>query len=337
METCKSPRTVLLTAFALGKDTLPDYSSKFSRHDFTLPQLFACLTLREHQKKSYRGVVALLADCRDWCSQIGLSKVPNHRTLQRSADVIITRRRMNRMLDEQVETFNAAAALDLSEKPAAMDSTHLESHHVSRHFERRREQTTRDREHRSKDARERETPGRSSLRRDKGNSATRPGVVRRLPKLTIAVAAACHVILAARVSTGAGSDNPSFEPVLFDAWRRAPVKVMVADAGFDSEANHRTARLDMGVRSVIPPQIGRPSKTGKPPAGHYRRLMRHRFARQADKSTYGQRWQSETVNSMLKRNLGAALRAMTDKRREREMLLRVVVHNLMLSANLDKG
>jgi hypothetical protein len=58
----------------------------------------------------------------------------------------------------------------------------------------------------------------------------------------------------------------------------------------------------MGVRSVIPPDIGRPS--AKPPAGRFRRLMGQRFARKADRRTYGQRAQSETVNSMIKRTFG---------------------------------
>jgi hypothetical protein len=334
VETCKSPRTVLLAAYALGKDILPDYSSKFSRHDFTLPQMFACLTLREHQKKSYRGVVALLKDCPNWCAEIGLSKVPDFRTLQRSFGVIVTARRIDRMLDEQVAAAGEAGLLKLSAKPAAMDSTHLESHHVSRHFEKRREQTDKSSSVAAAESIEAEKPGPG---KDKGNSATRQKVVRKLPKLTIAVATACHLILAAKASTGAGSDSPHFEPVLFDAWRRASVEVVVADAGFDSEANHRIARLDMGVRSVIPPGIGRPSKAGKPPSGHYRRLMRQRFDRKADNKAYGQRWQSETVNSMLKRNMGAALRARTEQRREREMLLRVVVHNVMLLCNNDGG
>lgn len=328
---------VLLAAYALGKDTLPDYSCKFSRHDFTLPQLFACLTLREHQKKSYRGVVALLKDCPDWCAEIGLSKVPDFRTLQRSFDVIATIRRINQMLDEQVQAFDEAGVLKLSAKPAAMDSTHLESHHVSRHFEKRREQTAKASSASPEETKDTKIAGNSASKPDKGNSVTRPGVMKKLPKLTIAVAAACHVILAARASTGAGSDSPHFESVLFDAWRRAPVQVVVADAGFDSEDNHRTARLDMGVRSVIPPEVGRPSKTGKPPSGYYRRLMRRRFDRKADKKVYGQRWQSETVNSMLKRNMGASLRARSDERREREMLLRVVVHNLMLMCNVGEG
>jgi hypothetical protein len=43
MKTCKSPRRVLIAAYELAQLFLPEYSSKFSRKDFTLPQLFACL------------------------------------------------------------------------------------------------------------------------------------------------------------------------------------------------------------------------------------------------------------------------------------------------------
>lgn len=324
---------VLNAAYVLGLAVLPAYRSKFSRHDFTLPQLFACLVLREHQKKSFRGVVALLKDCPRWCADIGLTRVPNHRTLQKSFDVIVTRRRMNRMLDEQAEEFAKAKVLRLHRKPLAMDSTHLESHHVSRHFEKRREQTARTTREKAIPSK---TTGQSGNKPDKGNSLTRPRTVKKLPKLTVAVAAACHAILSATVSTGAGSDGPHFEPVLFHAWRRAAVKTVVADAGFDSEKNHRLARLEMSVRTVIPPEIGRPSKDGKPPAGYYRRHMRRRFNRKADKTVYGQRWQSETVHSMVKRNMGTALRARTRDRREREMLLRVVVHNLMLECKIKE-
>jgi transposase len=61
--------------------------------------------------------------------------------------------------------------------------------------------------------------------------------------------------------------------------------------------------------------------------------MHYRFKRQADKAHYGQRWQAETVNSMIKRNLGSALRARTAPRRRNELLLRVVTHNLMILMN----
>ena len=53
-------------AYALAKSCMRTYSCKFSRHDFTQPQLFACLIVREHQKQSYRGVEALLKDSPHW-------------------------------------------------------------------------------------------------------------------------------------------------------------------------------------------------------------------------------------------------------------------------------
>ena len=156
-----------------------------------------------------------------------------------------------------------------------------------------------------------------------------------MPKLSVAVASGCHLILAAVVRTGNGSDAPDFDELLFRAWKRADVKVVVADAGYDSEANHRTARQDMGVRSIIPPGIGRP--TSKLPTGRWRRHMAKRFARKADQKRYAQRAQSETVHSMVKRNQGSALRSRTPERRKKEMLLRVLTHNIMLACEQEIG
>ena len=104
METCKSPRKVLNAAYALAAASLPEHPSKFSRQDFTDPQLFACLVLREHQKKSYRGVVALLKDCPDWCADIGLEKVPDHNTLCRAFHRQVKPGVVEAMLDLSLET-----------------------------------------------------------------------------------------------------------------------------------------------------------------------------------------------------------------------------------------
>ncbi|HLL89374.1 MAG TPA: hypothetical protein VK324_08730, partial [Tepidisphaeraceae bacterium] len=61
--------------------------------------------------------------------------------------------------------------------------------------------------------------------------------------------------------------------------------------------------------------------------------MAGRFARGADRRVYGQRWQCETVNSMVKRNLGSALRARTAVRRRHELLLRVLTHSQAISVS----
>ena len=54
------------------------------------------------------------------------------------------------------------------------------------------------------------------------------------------------------------------------------MRVTTADAGYDSQENHRVGRDGAGVATAIPPPIGRPSE--RPPAGPCRRVMRERFA-----------------------------------------------------------
>src|ERR1700722_1057976 len=107
METCKSPRKVLDAAYALGLTCLKR-RSKFSRKDFTDAQLFACLVLREHQKKSYRGIVALLEDCPEWCRDIGLTKGPDHNTLCRGFHRLVKPRMVETMLDLSVHAAQLA-------------------------------------------------------------------------------------------------------------------------------------------------------------------------------------------------------------------------------------
>ena len=144
--------------------------------------------------------------------------------------------------------------------------------------------------------------------------------------------AASHVILAAVATTGVGADHRHFGPLLGQAKTRWSLQMALADAGYDSQANHVHARRELNVRSLIPATIGRPGAAG--PTGHYRRLMRRLFRERKYKKLYGQRWQAETVNSMIKRNLGSACRARTPGGRKKDMLLRALTHNLMIIANL---
>src|ERR671937_329297 len=77
----KSPRAVAGEALRLAQGTLPAYSSKYSRKDFTQHQLFAVLALKTFLRTDYRGVVAALADFAELRADLGLAKVPDHSTL----------------------------------------------------------------------------------------------------------------------------------------------------------------------------------------------------------------------------------------------------------------
>jgi hypothetical protein len=218
METCKSPRTVLVAAQELAQQFLPDYNRKFRRKDFTLPQRFACLVLREHQKKAIAASKPSWKDCPDWRADIGLKRTPDHNTLCRAFPHRIQPGRLNRMLDLRVVWAKRRGMIRGRLKPVALDSRRFESPHVSRHFEKRPPQT----------ARQKAVQIQAHRRRR--------SVVKRRPKRSWAVASASHRILAARATTGRGGDQPFFKPLRLDVWRRVPIWRAVADAGFDSEA-----------------------------------------------------------------------------------------------------
>ena len=309
----------MLVAHHLASQALPAYTCKFSRHDFTLPQLFACLAVKELLRRSYRAAEATLRDAEHWCRAIGMRKVPDHNTLCRAAAFLLGKLNANNLLDAVARWAAMNKALGLNVKPLAGDSTHLESRHVSRHYEKRCATQ------RWRWGRRYKIPSQSAANR------ARRRTLKRLPKLAVGVTCATHLILSGWCGTGAGSDAPRFEQLLLDAWRRVPLRSFVAvlDAGFDSEANHQIARRDMGIRSIMPPRVGRPSD--KPPTGwrlRMKRLLRSKRSRK--RCGYTQRAQAETVISMIKRNLGSELSGKSAASRKRDMWLKILTHDLMI-------
>ena len=77
----KSPRAVAREALRLAQETLPAYSSKFSRKDFTQHQLFAVLALKTFLKADYRGLIQMVEDFAELRQDFGLDKVPHYSTL----------------------------------------------------------------------------------------------------------------------------------------------------------------------------------------------------------------------------------------------------------------
>lgn len=77
----KSAVRLAREALAVGEGTLPPYSSRFSRHDYTQPQLFALLALKQFLRTDYRGVVTLVGEWSELRQALGLTKVPHYSTL----------------------------------------------------------------------------------------------------------------------------------------------------------------------------------------------------------------------------------------------------------------
>jgi len=77
----KSPRAVAREALRLAQESLPAYSSKYSRQDYTQHQLFALLALKTFFKTDYRGLTQMLADFAELREDLGLAATPHYSTL----------------------------------------------------------------------------------------------------------------------------------------------------------------------------------------------------------------------------------------------------------------
>lgn len=299
--TSKSARKVAQAAYHIAKNTLSDYSHRFSPKKFTQAQLFTCLVLKIFFKKDYRGITEILKDSPTLCETFNLKTVPHFTTLQKAANRLLTYRLVDQLLESTVKTVCKRRKIKL----AAVDSTGLEARHISKYFVRRK--------------------------RVKQLETYEETYYRRWPKLAVVCDCSNHMVLSLLAVRGPGVDVNQFEKILTPAAQKFSIDHILADAGYDSESNHRFARESLHMKSTIPPKHGRPTLSPKPLKGKYRELMRTKF----DKKTYGQRWQVETVMSMIKRNQGDCLRARTYWSQNREMMLRVLTHNIgiILCAN----
>ena len=295
MKTSKSPKRVLQLAYSVGQLVLPDYSHRFSPKTYTQPQLFACLVLKEFLQLDYRKLAALLEDLGELAAVIDLVRVPHFTTFQKAAARLLVNRHAQRLLDKTIHFAQVQRRLTRRVSLAALDGTGLESRHVSQYYVKRCAAKSRQK-----------------------------AVFRYFPKAGVLCDTKTHLVLAVVPERGPGSDGKHFRRALTEARARVKIEALAADAGYDGEHRHRFARETHGVRTLIPALIGRP--TNKPPTGYWRRQMNARL----HLSRYTQRWQVETVHSMLKRLLGSALRARKYWTQCREILLRVFTLNVMI-------
>jgi hypothetical protein len=295
----KSPRKVAAVALVVGTRTFPRYGHRYSRRDFTLPQLFTLLVLRKFFKTDYRGIVQIVADWPQLQKALGLKKVPHFTTLQKVEQRLFSAERVRRLITHTVGLYHDEddphRAIPIEQ--VAADATGFRIDRASRYFVNRR-------------VRSPDNAWQTTCYRDYG-------------KLMVAVDCANHLILGTYRGMGPYPDVGQLQHLLRNVASNVWPEQFLADAGFDSETNHRRLRT-CGIETIIPATIGRPSD--KLPAGPWRALMATDF----NDDDYGQRWQSETVMFMLKQHMGDALTARSYHARRREMGLIAVTHNVMI-------
>jgi len=297
MKTSKSPNAIAVIAYAVAKRALPPYRHFKSPKKFTQHQLVACLVLKEFFTTDYRGIEEILRDSSDLKKILELSEIPHYTTLQKAAHRLTKKDTLDKLIREILALAVQRKIMRKNIQLSAIDGTGFESHHISTYFVKRRAKG--------------------------GEEKYQSTTYTRYPKVGIVSDCRTHLVLSGVPSRGPYPDIVHFEQAVVLAERNVHLKILTADAGYDSERSHVFARA-RNIRTIIPPRVGR--TTDKLPSGKWRKIMATCF----NKVLYGQRWQVETVNSMIKRNLGSFLRARSYWAQCREMMLRLFVHNVTI-------
>ena len=275
-------------ALEVATAVLPTYRTRFSKHQFTQPQLLALLCLMRFEDWTFRETEVRLREHSELRAVLRLSRVPDYTTLYR-----FLRRlpddTIENVLHESVRRWRKSSRRGRRRAAVAVDSTGLSPHGVSLYFVRRVEQ---------------QTGGKTQYRH--------------FLKWLVTADVDRQIILSQRAWQGPRWDSPALPGLVEAASRVSPIGLVLADAEFDSEANHHYIRTSLGAHSVIP------ARRHGIPNGAIRFQMYRDFPRKL----YGPRAKAETVFSVIKRKLSARAPGRTLPLQVRQALLLGLAFNL---------
>src|ERR1044071_2960934 len=249
-------------ALAIATKVLPLYRSKYSKHTFSQPQLLAILCLMRYEDWTFRETEVRLQEHVELRKALGLKQTPDYTTFYRF---------MRRLNPELIQTALQEAALQtMKDAPTkrtvfAVDATGLAPGAISTFFINRK--------------------------RDRGE-----GLPWRYWLKWVVVVETKHQLLLAQIAKrGPYNDCALLRPLLDIAHQVMPASLVLADAEFDSERNHKHIREVHHMWSIIPAKRGKKTWHLK----GIRAQMKIKFP----VKKYCQRNLIETVFSAVKRKL----------------------------------
>ena len=292
-------------AYDVAGRAIPERAHRFAPKRYTQPQLLACLLVKEYLRLDYRTAQEVFDTSDGLRKALGLTVVPDYTTLWRFAHDKATARVVAEALVETVRLFKVSGHDPPAQSPlVAVDSTGMFCGRASRYFEQRR-----------------------------AKGATSTYKARAYQKWAAALWIGPQLVTAQLSKLGPCGDYPDLPPLAEASLVSVPGMLILADAGYDSEANHVFCRERLGVQTLIPAKTRR-YVAG--PTGCYRAAMVAALGcatlgvegQPAPRKTYGQRWLVETLMSVVKRKWGESLSARLPTMQHMQALVRGLVYNL---------
>src|SRR6266446_4690075 len=253
-------------ALQVSRAVLPRYRSRFSKRQFTQPQLLAILCLMRYEDWTFREAEVRLGEHRELRQVLGLVSVPDFTPVSFFA--------ASRRPDHRPRGWRNGAPAAWFAAPkrkrarVAVDATGLAQGAVSTFFVRRMH-----------------------------HHGQKPLPWRHWLKWVVAVDLDQQFVLSQLARRGPWNDCANLPAVVEAASQQTRIGLVLADAEFDSERNHTYIRKRLGAQSVIPAKRGK--KTWR--VHGVRAEMRSAFPRRI----YRRRALIESLFSSVKRKLSA--------------------------------
>ncbi len=277
-------------ALRVSQAVLPRYRSRFSKHQFTQPQLLAILCLMRYEDWTFREAEVRLAEHRELRQALELGRVPDFTTLYRFLKRLDDQT-IDRAVGETVRRLRGSRRRGRQRARVAVDATGLAQGAVSTFFVRRMH-----------------------------HHGQRPRSWRHWLKWVVVADLDQRFVLSQIARRGPWNDCASLPTVVEAASQGTRIGLVLADAEFDSERNHTYIRQRLGAQSVIPAKRGK--KTWR--VRGVRAEMRRRFPRRL----YRRRALVESLFSSVKRKLSARAPGRSLRMQMRQALLLGLSFNL---------
>ena len=258
------------------------YSNKYSKKKFTQQQLFILLILKQKLKISYNELIEDMKTRESILLMLGLFRLPHPSTVKKFA---------KRIQSNLIENLIGDCIMMTRKKKLnlGIDSTGYHLEDGSFHYRKRL--------------------GKESK-------------VRKNVKLSISVETDKQLIVVPKIRKSKRHDNIDFIPLAKKSSEIKPVKIVVADKGYDDEKNHVFVKDELKGECIIPPRdYGCKIK-------HKKFSNRNKLKKSYSKKKYHQRSKVETVNFVMKRLFGAVIYAKIWLMQKKEMLFKCLAYNI---------
>lgn len=272
-------------ALEVAGAVLPRYRTRFSKHQFTQPQLLALLCVMRYEEWTFREAEVRLSEHQELRRALGLRAVPDHTTLFRF---------LNRLPEEALQAAMGAVARRVprtrTRTRVAIHATGLTHRAISTYYHRQ-------------------------IHPHLKTKCSRAWL-----KWLVVVDLDRQLLLAQAAHRAPTNDCARLPELVGRAGQITRIGLVLADAEFDTERNHRFIRHELGARSVIPAKRGRPEWR----LHGVRAEMRRAFPRR----TYARRALVESVFSSVKRKLSARAPGRSLRMQCRQALLLGLAYNI---------